>query len=269
MWMAVAIITTLPVLLGSMPPDADTALADKIEKHNYTPYVPPRSNHGPGWVFEIAKTIDGKTVQRGVCDRLFLEPPTVDGSLTFSKGEISGTSGFEFGLGLLSDLLKDFKKASLNLSSKSSVVLKIEFGRTKSVEIPRDHFFQENGKAVPVTPGCDSALKMVRRANPNQNSSIFFVQDALIAESLLVTVDESRSLGLDADFELDKVFEFKPGVKWTRTGKTSIEILEPRYIGYRAFILEEFVPDPTMGPESAKIFTRAVRPQTLKELLSK
>jgi len=239
-------------------------LAKELSNYDYSFYNPPRSNHGPGWTFRFVKTHDGKTVTQTVCENLYPDIQTLDGSLSLPAIKDKETRAIDFSVNLLDGLIKNVGEAKLNLSNNKIQEISIKWGPVTSKEIPLERRFDKNGKVVPISPRCHATLLDLKNRGELENS-IFVVQEAAIVNSLVYDAKVDSSIQGSVNFSFKKLLEFTPKAKVTENNQTSLVIEASRYVGYRAVALMEFVPTNLLGPETATVKGKIVpREQLIK-----
>jgi hypothetical protein len=240
-------------------------ISKEVEKYGYTVYNPPRADHGPGWVFHFAKTFDGKTVPVAVCQNLYPDDRTQAASISFPTVTRNDTTDLSFGVSLLEGLVTDVQKASASLEAKKVKKLTITWGDLVATELPEERKFGADGKLLPISNSCAARLRELRRQN--QMESVYLVQSAVLAKSMKISVDEQQNAGASLDASLYKVLDVKPSAKVSTTSNSSIDVSDPRYIGFVALAVLDWIPLDQVGPETAKVSGRLLSPADVSELM--
>jgi len=253
-----AIIVAVSFLTGCVSTDAIRALEREMKEYGFSGYRPPRANHGPGWVFRFAKTYDNNTVMVTVCD--FLYPKNlvvpVKGSVSLLNRESTETLDLSLGLKVIGDLVQEISKAEASLKSKSVTTLRVTWSKVEAEEIPDQYKFNAEGKLQPLDPACSAAIRQIRdRGNLD---TVFVVQEALRAESIDISVDANVDRGAQLDVELSKLLQLKPNVSWKDVSKSSVKVIEPRYVGFKAVAMIDFRPTDQLGPETVRVSGRVL-----------
>jgi hypothetical protein len=111
-------ITILVLLFGCKTTGLDP-LQDFVNSYDYTLYVPPRSNHGPGWTFQLVKTFDGKTVPQTLCENLYPDVAVSNGSVSIPNIDTKSDVDADFAVELLEGIIESVGEAKANLKAKS------------------------------------------------------------------------------------------------------------------------------------------------------
>jgi hypothetical protein len=240
-------------------------LERQLNTYGYSMYNPPRADRGPGWVFQILKTHEGRSVPSTVCTNLFpnFKPSRVN--LTLPATDWSTTLAVDLGLDFLDGLVPDLIKAKASLKSVSAVA--INWQDVSAEELPRDFRFTEAGTRRPISRQCHASLRDLKTHNL-LNNSIFVVEQALVSHSMRMsfTADRSAAAGLDGKYQ--NLIGFKAAVNTKEIGKTTLEITEPRYLGFMAVALLDYVPSTDLAAtEAATITGRQIPLATMQRLL--
>jgi hypothetical protein len=241
------------------------AISDEVEKLGFTVYNPPRADRGPGWVFHFVKTFDGKTVPGTVCTSLYPDERVVDAKISIPNVKSTDNADVSFGLGLLDGLIDNVQKASADLSAKSIKTLSINWGDLTARELPEERKFTEEGKRVPIGNACAARLRELRQAN--QLGTVFMVQQAVQAKSMTVSVEQDRNAGASLDVSLYEVLTVKPSAKVSQKSNSSIDVTDPRYIGFVAVAVLNWIPTDQLGAETATVSGRLLKREEINRLM--
>lgn len=255
------VVTTAGCMHDPMKP-----LSDEIEQYGFTVYRPPRANHGPGWVFQFAKTFDGKTVAMTVCENLYPDIKLSDGALSFANTTRTNNLDLSFGLGLLEGLVENVQKVSADLSAKSVKDVKITWGKIREKELIPERRFSSDGKLLPISNQCAAQLRQLRESG--EIDGVYVVQSALQADALTMQVNQDASAGAKLDVTLYKVLNLKPGISASEKSATTVEINEPRFLGFVGVALIKWTPTNQLGPETATVSGRLLPAAEARRLLS-
>ena len=109
----------------------------------------------------------------------------------------------------------------------------------KSVYINEEDLYNEQGSARSITPSCFSALR--RLANQGElNKNVFIVQESILVNSMLYDANNTDTGEANAQINIKKLINFKPRINYNYKNKNILEIKEPRYIAFRAFLLTKY-----------------------------
>lgn len=244
-------------------------LEKEMGQYGFTPYNPPRANHGPGWVFQFAKTFDGKTVPTTLCNQL-MGPgtsPVIKADVSFPEIKRDHTFEANLGLSFVKDLLKDEQKTEAELKSKSVSKLRLSWTRLVAEEIPRASLFTPEGKLVPLDPTCSAQLKALK--DRGELLGVIVVTEALRADKMEIDLQTDSSASVSATVNVKAALELKPGVSASATEQNTLSIDEPRYVGFRAFSLVGFAPTGLLGAETARISGAPLTVDAIRALVSK
>jgi len=240
-------------------------LAKELKSYGYTLYEPPRTNRGPGWTFRMVRTFDGRTVPMTVCENLYPDVDLVDGNLSLPQLSTKSTVDGSVAVDFLEGLLKDIGGAKASLSANSIKKLTISWGQVSSKELPEERKFTEKGEIRAIGAPCAAVLKELKDRG-ELAGNLFIVQQAILANELSYeTSDDSGKKG-ELKASLKKLLNFEANAKATEITQTSLQIKEPRYIGYIAIALLEWAPTGLLGPESAKLYGRRLSPDELAKI---
>jgi len=70
---------------------------------------------------------------------------------------------------------------------------------------------------------------------------------------MTVSVDQDQNAGASLDVSLYKALDLKPEVKVSEKTNSSIEVSEPRYIGFKAVAIIDWIPTNQLGAETATV----------------
>lgn len=221
-------------------------LATAVEPMNCIPYAPPRSDHGPGWVFSFTRTADGRTVQRAVCEQLFDHLVLKDSDITIPNTTLSSDKKVGLNVSLLEGLVKNVSSANANLKVGSVDSLDVSWGPSKSYEMT-DKTWWDGKQARAVSASCLNELRRMKNKGEFDNN-VYVVDSAVQASTMKLTAKTESSNSIGAGATLSKLLEFKPEISVKETGTASLEIQEKRYVCYSAILLKEFRDTLQLGP---------------------
>lgn len=231
----------------------------------YTAYDLPRKDRGPGWVFMFVKNFDGETVQVTVCENLYPDNNTVSDDATFFDRAVNGTTSGNIGLTVLQGLLENIDGT---LSATTGLVKSVEVswkGLT-IVDMPKERRFDDEGKIVPVSARCRATLRDML-ANDGKLGGVFFVQEALRANSLTLKVGRDTNAAASAGVDIKSLLTVAPGVSYEVDDVATMTFKEPRFIGYKAVAIEQFSPLGAMGELKAKVTGRPLSKKDIESIL--
>ena len=240
-------------------------LEKEIAKYGYTLYKPPRTNRGPGWVFRMIRTFDGKTIPSTLCENLYSDPKTVDGSLSLPNIHGSTTVSLDLAIDFLEGLIRDPAKAKANLKAVREVT--ISWGQIRDQELSPEFKFTEKGELRPVNERCAAVLRDIKRRGELGNN-IFVVQQAVLAHRLWYEFKTEGAAAVGLAGKYQDLLGFNAGVGISSTGETSLEIAERRYVGFAAIALIEWLPIGELGvSQLATVSGRRITLDEMKQII--
>lgn len=258
------IVLLVGTCASSCAPVGLAPLRKELERYNYALYEPPRSNWGPGWTFHLLKTYDGRTVPSTVCERIYSDITPTRGKLSLPEIKTKTTVGVNFAIELLENLLMDSTKAEVNLSSLSSVT--ITWGEVWAEEIPKEQQFTKEGKIREMNQACYYALQDLKEKGELEGK-VFVVQGAVLTTGFKYTFARSAGGGLTEKIDWREALTVKPGVNVTREGDLTLIFREPRYIGFNAAAILDWIPNKAFTGPRAEVRVKSFKAEELKELL--
>lgn len=241
-------------------------LRSLMKNYGYTLYEPPRTNYGPGWTFRMVKTYDGKTVPMTVCDNLYPEVKIKDANVTFPDSKVESEVDVDFAVELLEGLIDNVGEAKANLKSKGAKAVKITWGAVHTEELLPQHVFTPSGNKIQVNSECAEHLSDLKHKNAFEDS-IFMVQQAIKVDEMNYEARADSEKGGGFSLSLKKILSVKPEAKTTEISQNTLAINEPRYLGFRAFLITDVVPTGLLGPETAIISGRMLSDSEISKLL--
>lgn len=260
---------TLAILLSILTGCKTTGLEPLrkfMESYDYTLYEPPRSNHGPGWTFRMAKTYDGRTVPMTVCENLYPAVKTKDANIDFPKIQMESKVDVDFAVELLEGIIDNVGEAKANLKAKGAKSVKITWGAVSAEELLPQETFDPSGKKLEVDHACAAHLNDLKQKGEFADS-IFLVQQAIRVDRMDYEITSDSETGGGLSLNLKEVLTVKPEAKATQSNKSTLAIKEPRYVGFRAFIITDVVPTGLLGPETAIVSGRELTKDEVSNLL--
>jgi hypothetical protein len=258
------IVTSLtPILIGCNSTGL-SPLKSELAKYNYTLYEPPQSDRGPGWTFQLVKTYNGQVVPITVCQNIYSNIPPAQSDLSLPNVTSTSTVGLDFAIDFLSGLISSAPNAKANLKDISNI--EITWGNVSAKEIPKEHQFDEVGQVRKIHPACYKALQDLKKSNALVDQ-VFVVQSAAMVDTFKYKFSRNSESALSGGASLPSRFGIKAGVNYKVEGNTALEISEPRYIGFVAIAILDWLPTGLLTAESAKIKGRIMKHDEFAKLL--
>jgi len=248
----------LAFLLAGMNGCDTTGLAPLhafMDKYGYTLYEPPRSNHGPGWTFRMARTYDGKTIPMTVCDNLYPAVKISNAKVDFPSSTMESELDTDFAVDLLEGLIDNVGKAKATLKSKGVKSMKVTWGVVHAEELLPEQTFSPSGNKIEVDSACAAHLADLKKKG-EFGESIFMVQQAIKVEQMNYEASAKSESAGSVAVSLKQLLNLRPQVNVINGRKDALVIKEPRYVGFRAFLLTDVAPTGLLGPETAIVSGR-------------
>jgi hypothetical protein len=259
------IVFSLVSVVGGCKTGLDE-LRDLMGEYGYTLYEPPRSNHGPGWTFRMAKTFDGHVVPVTVCENLYPSVKTKNANVTFPNSQVESSVNIDFAVELLEGLIDNIGEAKANLKAKGAKGVTINWGGARAEELIPEQTFDKTGTKLEIDQGCSAHLSDLKKKG-ELSDSIFFVQQAVRVDKLDYKVTDESEKGGGLSLNIKELLTLKPDVKVSKKDKNTLSIEEPRYVGFRAFVITDVVPTGLLGPETAVVSGRELTKAEISNLL--
>ena len=237
-----------------------------MKGYGYTLYEPPRTNHGPGWTFRMVKTYDGKTVPMTVCDNLYPKVKVKKANVNLPDSKKGSGYDVDFAVALLEGLIDNIGEAKANLKSKGTKSVNITWGAVHTEALLPQQTFDPSGKKLEVDSTCAAHLSDLKDKGTFADS-IFMVQQAIIVDEMNYKVSANSETGGGLSISLKEVLTVKPEAKVTETSENLLVVKEPRYLGFRAFLVNDVVPTGLLGPETAIVSGRLLSDDEVSKLL--
>ena len=211
---------------------------------------PPRTDHGPGWAFVFSKTSDGRVTPITVCPNILPNVTVHKGDLSLAKMKSTAKVDISLGLDIIADAIGVPVEAKANFNDKDTV--KIEWGKAQSKELSLSDRFDAEGNVRPIDPQCAAVLK-ARKAAGEIDKNVFVVMSALEVEELIYNFDTAKGVKLDATVDIPKLLNLKPSISYEKVGETSLAVHAPRFVGYNAVFIEDFLDTGMLSPALVRI----------------
>jgi len=213
----------------------------------------------------MIRTFDGKTIPSTLCENLYSDPKTVDGSLSLPNIHGSTTVSLDLAIDFLEGLIRDPAKAKANLKAVREVT--ISWGQIRDQELSPEFKFTEKGELRPVNERCAAVLRDIKRRGELGNN-IFVVQQAVLAHRLWYEFKTEGAAAVGLAGKYQDLLGFNAGVGISSTGETSLEIAERRYVGFAAIALIEWLPIGELGvSQLATVSGRRITLDEMKQII--
>lgn len=237
-----------------------SGFSEYLDDVGYSFYNPPRTDRGPASVFRFTRAESGKNIISPVCKKIFEHVPVNESKLSLPSEKSVKQLKLGLAVSLIEDLLTAPPKLEADWESNSNV--NVNFSNVSSVYINEEDLYNAEGVARSITPSCFSALKRLSKQG-ELNDEVFIVQESLRVNSMSYVLAKSSSANSDINIDIKKLLNFKPDVDFQIKDNISLEINEPRYIAFRAFLLKKYIDTGLTGSGSAIL---KAEPLTLKEI---
>jgi hypothetical protein len=222
-----------------------------LESAGYHIYNPPRSNWGPGFVFE-GDVLNGRfSNAHEVCSRLYAELAAPNkAKVVLASHEANDI----FGLRLAFNYLKKI----FGFANDDSDLVRIEQQRTAEVawgdiwemSYTRMDKWLESGEPRPVNKQCRSAIDELK-AQKRFNGRVFVILRAVAPDRLNFNFERDFQAQAGASAKLGAQIEAGIKGKGEFKDRTHLEISEPLFVGYASPIaITDWLPT---GEESGEI----------------
>jgi hypothetical protein len=239
-------------------------LKKELEGYGYALMYPPRTDRGPGWTFLFAKSVDGRTVPLSICRDIWSAIEPSGGHLSLPALKTVSSVSAKLGLSVVEDLLESPVSAKAAFSDKDTITIK--WGGARNLEYAFQDLFTDDGEKIGVDPSCAGAIKTAIGGDEKVEENIFIVMDVLEVQELSYTFNSVKGASLDASVDIKKLVTLKPGVEYSRTDDRTLVFKAPRYIGYNAIALRDFIDTGELGAAIMNISATPVSASKLNEL---
>lgn len=236
-----------------------------LENIGYSFYNPPRTDRGPTSVFRFTKSESGKTIISPVCSKLFQHIPINVANLSIPSEYSTEEIQVDFAVSLISDLLSDAPKLGMEFGTNS--VIDVHFGNVRSVYINEEDLYNKDGNSHTITPSCFAALNRLASQGELKNN-VFVVQESLQVDSMSYAAKKTNSSGADANFPIKNLVKFKPEINYSFNSDNTLLIKEPRYVAFRAFLLNDYINTGLTSAGTAVIKAEPLNLSDIKKRLS-
>ncbi|MBL8560290.1 MAG: hypothetical protein JNM47_16330 [Hyphomonadaceae bacterium] len=200
--------------------------------------IPASSAHGPGYIFRLVKTSDGRTTQRTVCANAFDTPPS-SVVIALPSTHRFATDGLNAGLSIAPGAVAQGVSGSLGVQAGQVKTVSMTFGDIASYEVPvGSQVDVETGAVVDrvVNPACMRNLASLRVRNGRFQDKVFIVYRATAANSFRYDLDADGSAGVDLKAEVQDIATGQIGWKVRRVNKQSLEVVGDGSPEHRLYI---------------------------------
>ncbi|MGF1615180.1 MAG: hypothetical protein ACFCVA_15095 [Gammaproteobacteria bacterium] len=242
------------------PTDPPKGFSDYLENLGYLFYNPPRTDRGPGSVFRFARTQSGSLVISPICRNLFANLKTEKANVTIPKESSTETLNVGFFTQFIADLWQHSAKAQTHLKRDGRVL--VSFKNASSVYLLEEDLINADGTPRSITPQCYGQLKKLDEKGELENN-VFIIQDAIEVGRATYELSEQSFISGEGEVNAKSILIFKPHVQYKQLSKLAFEILSPRFVAYKAFLLTEYM-DTGLTTDGTAIIK--ARPMSVAEL---
>jgi hypothetical protein len=234
----VAVIAAVFFLLLWEPPGGGLVLPEPYEA-----YIPPRSDMGPGTVFE-GEIVDNRIrVTRLICRNLYAgqEPPIKPVTIALPQKWKESELTIGAAAKLLNTALEPTDKGTTG-GVNASQITHITWGDTVEYSYYAEDSFLENGTPRPINQQCRSAIDAVASPDIPQNR-FFIVIRTLAATGLRYEIESKLAATIGLDQSAGESLDVQTDGNVKVVEKNVLEINQPLHIGHTPFWrLTEWVP---------------------------
>ena len=257
-------LVIISLLIGGCSTTGTTFLEKELREYGFTMYKPPRSNRGPGWVFHFVKTFDGHTVLSTVCETLYKDQSTIDGSVVLPNIKRESSVDISSAIDLLAGIVKDPPTAQAGLKDVTKVV--INWGPIKSIELSPTNKVTRDGKRIKVDEGCYSELENLK-ARGELGHTVFVVQEALVAQNFKYNFDAHADTSAKLKGQYKSILGAQFDGRVRSVGEAELEIRQDTFIGFIAVALENWLPTGDKTAKTAVVSGKPLSPGQVTTLL--
>ena len=191
-----------------------------------SPLTPASTDYGPGYVYRLRQTADGRMVPETLCPSIFVTAPREIWQQALGGNKVRDNS-FKVALSFLPDFLTKAVSAVFGVEISSSKTTDIQFGGLKAYEVALPNSYNPKTKAVvqrEVDPACMATLRSLPVKDNVFANKVFVVIRAVTADAFNFTLDANSTNAVSVSGKAEKIASAEVGWKGSTVAKQAFTL---------------------------------------------